>query len=117
MPERKAALEAELEYLRDQQTLLETMMLQPCAAPASLPLNGLANAHCCCAGRRRGSSRIETAWRDIASAPRDGQWFWALNKRTGRTYHACWSPERQCFVNTERNNRVNPTHWRWAWDD
>jgi hypothetical protein len=103
MPERKAALEAELEYLRDQQTLLEAMMLQPCAQRRPHCLSHL--------------SRIETAWRDIASAPRDGQWFWALNKRTGKTYHACWSPERQCFVNTERNNRVNPTHWRWAWDD
>src|SRR5262249_25662045 len=55
----------------------------------------------------------ESMWRDIATAPRDPQqWFWALSKRSGATYHARWCPERQCFIHTKTNNRVNPTHWR-----
>jgi hypothetical protein len=58
-------------------------------------------------------ARAESAWRDIATAPRDPQqWFWALNAKSGRTYHVSWCPRRQCFVHTKTNNRVYPTHWR-----
>ena len=62
---------------------------------------------------RRGEveARVESMWRDIATAPRDGQWFVALNRKSGTQYHAYWSAARKCFVNTKTNNRVNPTHW------
>jgi len=56
------------------------------------------------------------AWQDIASAPRDGQWFYAFGK-SGVIYHACWCPDRQCFVHTKTNQRVNPTYWRWVIDE
>ena len=58
-------------------------------------------------------AHAESAWRDIASAPRDPQqWFWALNAKSGKTYHVSWCPKRQCFVHTKTNNRIHPTHWR-----
>jgi len=56
-------------------------------------------------------ARVGIVWRNVASAPRDGQWFWAKNDKTGAIYHACWCQRRQCFVHTKTNYRVNPTHW------
>ena len=41
------------------------------------------------------------AWQDIASAPRDGQWFYAFGK-SGVIYHACWCPE---LARTQRLRR------------
>jgi hypothetical protein len=53
----------------------------------------------------------KTGWQNIATAPRDGQWFWA--SKNGRIYRAYWCTKRQCFIHTTLNLRVNPTHWKW----
>jgi hypothetical protein len=62
-------------------------------------------------GQMAARVNIETAWQDIATAPRDGQRFVALNIKSHAMYYCFWSPERQCFVNTKTKNRINPTHW------
>jgi hypothetical protein len=54
---------------------------------------------------------VKTTWNNITSAPRDGQWFYALNARTGAIYRAYWCPKRDCFAHTKTRNRVKPTHW------
>src|SRR5262249_55322329 len=62
-------------------------------------------------------ARVESRWQDIATAPRDGQWFVALNRKSGSQYHVYWSAARDCFVNTKTNRRVSPTHWDGLRDD
>ena len=62
-------------------------------------------------------ARVESTWQDIATAPRDGHWFVALNRKSGSQYHVYWSAARDCFVNTKTNRRVSPTHWEGLRDD
>ena len=51
------------------------------------------------------------AWQNIATAPRDGQWFWATSGKT--VYRVYWCAKRQCFIHTKLNCHVYPAYWKW----
>ena len=54
----------------------------------------------------------KTAWQDIATAPRDGQWFWATSGGKA-IYRVYWCTKRQSFIHTKQNCRVHPAYWKW----